>query len=190
MKTATSLKQNHFYTSVVDKLFSKSQLSSPVRSVKKENAPPPRDAEIISVSSSEAPTIISVSSASAVSLSSSVIDITPIEIKDESKLDVGNLAASPRARKRSPRLQERPNVYYPLSKCKRERSSQSISSLRSSQPKKKKAEPKRKRIASDDEEVVNLDDVEEVICVIAAPSPKKVTAKAPAINVRSAIFLV
>lgn len=180
MQTATGLRQNSALVRPAAKALNKPRPSSSSRSVKKENAPPPREMEAISVSS-ETTTHISISSNSVMSLaSSSIVDITPIEVKQErSGLDVVDLTVSPRSRRRSPRLRSRE------SPKKRRKLDPNQATNCKGLSRKKQSEQKITIIASDDE-AIDLDGAEEVVYAYAKPESLvgKIDTKAGEVNVR------
>ena len=165
-------------TQAQSKLYTAS-CSSPLRSVKKENAPPstlppppkmrnppPREREATYVSSSsDAPSHISISSASVISIgnSSSVVEVVRPARQDRRHLQTFNVASSSpltSQRRSSPRLQastRRPsrtgNQNLPASPRK---------------PTRKRKKPE--GVQSDDGDVIDLEAMEEVIVVARKPA--------------------
>ncbi|KAL5507655.1 hypothetical protein ACEPAH_7111 [Sanghuangporus vaninii] len=153
--------------------------SSPLRSVRKENAPPstlpppssmrpppPPDREIVYVSSSsEAPSHISISSISTVSADNSIVEVVPSVKQNRRHLQAYGVASSsssplPTQRRCSPRFQApigRPNC-----------ASKQITVSLARKPTRKRKKPE--GVQSDDGDVIDLEAMEEVIVVSTKPA--------------------
>ncbi|KAL5523425.1 hypothetical protein ACEPAG_7598 [Sanghuangporus baumii] len=154
--------------------------SSPLRSVRKENAPPstlpphssihpppPPDREIAYISSSsDAPSHISISSKSAVSTDNSVVEVVPPVKQDRRHLQTYGVASSSSS---APLLTQRrcsPRSQAPIGRPNRASKQITVSQARKPTRKRKKPEG----VQSDDGDVIDLEAMEEVIVVSTKPA--------------------
>ncbi|KAL5528818.1 hypothetical protein ACEPAF_7957 [Sanghuangporus sanghuang] len=169
--------------------------SSPLRSVRKENAPPltlpphssmrpppPPDREIAYVSSSsDAPSHISMSSKSTVSADNSVVEVVPPFKQDRRHLQTYGIVSSssplPTQRRRSPRFQAsigRPN-----------RAGKQITASLARKPTRKRKKPE--GVQSDDGDVIDLEAMEEVIVVSTKPARIDLVTPEPSVHSRPSV---
>ncbi|KAH8116636.1 hypothetical protein DFH11DRAFT_1223314 [Phellopilus nigrolimitatus] len=156
--------------------------SSQPRAVKTEKAPSLRrlpDPEVISISStSDAPSHISISSTSVISIQSSAVPVDHGRPKTKPQqarrfLGTVNIDSSPAPKRRSPRLASPSKsavkveaIRQPFKAAGNKVPPQTQKKVQKSAAKNKK---RKRAIGSDDEEVINLDDVEEVIYAVSKP---------------------